>query len=310
MKRFHSLRLSSSGRMLHTVKLALSSRGEKELLATDQRLQEADQTLGELQRWFPQIQVVVEENEKNWTTLGYNIRTLSRNAQEIYPTEHPMQYVLDHLHMAGSEITAPGRNHALYEQRARAASSLRAFNDRIRELRSLQMGCVAALKEKEYYHAKVETLRVNEGRKKKVTERDVDKRLRNEQKLAEVVNELNFKWDRLQKELAAMDGEKGELMEEVLWAFTRTQQYFFELNPMGVALSLLANRRPHSTSLGIQTGFSDVSRAKTLSMSQSMISTQAQNQEVPKSSANMDGGADKGSAIGLAMSASGIYPGM
>lgn len=270
--------------MLHTVKLALSSLGEKELLATDQRLQEADQTLAELQRWFPQIQVAIEENEKTWTTLGYNIRTLSRSAQEIYPTEHPIQYILDHLHTAGSEVVLPGRNHALYEPRARAACDLRAFNDRIRELRSLQMGCVAALKEKEYYHAKVETLRVNEGRKKKVTERDVDKRLRNEQKLAEVVNELNFKWDRLQKELAAVEAEKGELMEDLLWTFVRTQQYFFELNPTGAALSLLANRRPIETAVQIQPGFSDVSVPKTLSMSQSMVSAQAQRQVPPSGS--------------------------
>lgn len=278
MKRLHSLHISPSGKMLHTVKLALSSRGEKELLATDQRLQEADQTLAELQRWFPQIQIAIDENEKTWTTLGYNIRALSRNAQEIYPTEHPIQYILEHLHTAGSEVVLPGRTHALYEPRARAASDLRAFNDRIRELRSLQIGCVAALKEKEYYHAKVETLRVNEGRKKKVTERDVDKRLRNEQKLAEVVNELNFKWDRLQKELAAVEGEKGELMEDVLWAFARTQQYFFQLNPMGVVLSLLASRRRNETDVPVQPGFSNISVAKTLSMSQSVMSAQVQRQ--------------------------------
>lgn len=230
--------------MLHSVKLALSSsRSDKAFLSADQRLREADDTITQLQRWFPQLQVAVEDNEKTWETVGYTVRKVSTVAQQTFPTEHPLQYMLDHLHAAGVEITTPTRSHELYEQRARAAANLRAFNDRIRELRNLQMGCVAALKEKEYYNAKVETLRVNEGRKKKVTERDVDKRLRNEQKLAEVANEVNFKWQRLQKELAEVESEKERIVEDVLWMFVKTQGYFFGLNPIGVAASLLESRR-------------------------------------------------------------------
>lgn len=225
------------------MKLKLSTRGDRQLLATDQRLREADNTVSELQRWYPQLQVLVEENEKAWATLAHNLRKTSRVAQQTYPAEHGLHYVLDHLHEAGTEIKAPKRGHTLYEERARVAAELRALNDRIRELRMLQMGCVAAVKEKEYYLVKVESLRVNEGRKKKVTERDVDKRLRNEQKLAEVVSDLSWKWERLMSMLERVQGEKGEIVERVMWAFVRTQRYYFDLDPMGVVLTLMRERR-------------------------------------------------------------------
>lgn len=228
--------------MLHSVKVALSGLGDKSVLATDQRLREADQTITQLQRWFPQLQVSVDENDKTWSTLGFNIRTVARQAQEIYAPDHPNQYMLDHLHAAGESVRPPSREHALASERGRASAQLRAFNERIREVRGLQNECVVALKEKEYYHTKVETLRVNEGRKKKVTERDVDKRLRNETKLSEVEGQLRFKWERLQQELEDVEASKESVLELVMLAFARTQDYYFGRNPMGPALSVFKSR--------------------------------------------------------------------
>lgn len=235
--------------MLHGIKLAISGRGDKALLATDQRLREADHTVEELHRWFPQLQVAVEENEKIWSSVGFNMRTIARTMQKVYAAHHGIQYTLDHLHAAGEQVTKPARDHSLSAERAHAHAELRTFNDRIRQLRALQSDCVAALKEKEYYHTKVETLRVNEGRKKKVTERDVEKRLRNEQKLSEVEAELRFKWEKLQRELEEVEHSKETVLELVLVSFVHTQQYFFERNPMGPVLSLVESRRRSPSSV-------------------------------------------------------------
>lgn len=224
--------------MLHTVKVALSGLGDKSVLATDQRLREADHTITQLQRWFPQLHVSVDENEKTWSTLGHNIRSVSQQAQEVYAPDHPNQYMLDHLRAAGESVRPPSREHALASERGRASAQLRAFNEKIREVRNLHSECVSALKEKEYYHTKVETLRVNEGRKKKVTERDVDKRLRNEMKFSDVEGQLRFTWERVQQELEDVEACKESVLELVLLAFVRTQDYYFGRNPMGPALSL------------------------------------------------------------------------
>lgn len=95
--------------------------------------------------------------------------------------------------------------------------------------RSLQNECVAALKEREYYAAKVESLKCGEEkRKKKVSERDVERRVRNEGKLEEVEDGLRCKWERLQRELGDVELGKDAVVGQVLSCFVRLQIWFFE----------------------------------------------------------------------------------
>lgn len=250
--------------VLHNVKVALSGLADKTVLATDQCLREADHTITQLQRWFPQLQVSVEENEKTWSRLGFNIRNVAKHAQEIYAPEHSNQYMLDHLQAAGESVRSPTREHALYSERGRATTQLRAFNEKIREVRSLHSECVTALKEKEYYHTKVETLRVNEGRKKKVTERDVDKRLRNEMKFSDVEVQLRLKWERLQRELEDVEACKESVLELVLLTYIKMQDYYFGRNPMGPVLSIFKQKSetegPSPTRIDQRGTFDDVHR--------------------------------------------------
>lgn len=229
-------------KMLHGLKLALSGRGEKSILETNLHLKDADRTISELQRWFPQLQVGIEENEKAWATLSYNIRTMASNAQEIYKENHDIHHTLDALHAAGEHIVKPPATDALQEERVKSFSALRAFNDTVRDLRALQTSCVAALKNKDYYETKVETMRVNEAKKKKVSDKDVDKRLRNEHKLKQVVGELTFKMDRLERELTSVLQNKERVLEIVLSTYVLSQNYYFGRNRMQPVVSLLASR--------------------------------------------------------------------
>lgn len=223
---------------MHNVKVALYGLGDKTVLATDQRLRETGETIEKLQRWFPQLQVSIEENEKAWRCVGHNIQTVAEQAQQVYNSEHANRYMLDQLHAAGVCVRPPTGEHGLHAERSRAMSELRAFNERIRELRKLHTECVGALKEKEYYHAKVEAMRVNEGRRKKVTEREVDRRLRNEMKLSEMEMHVRYRWQRLGEEVGEVEDGTERVLELVLLAFARTQDYMFSRNPMRPTLAV------------------------------------------------------------------------
>lgn len=232
--------------MLHGLKLVMNGRGDRTVLDSDARLRDADKVISELQRWFPQLQVAVEENEKTWATLGYNLRTVSATSQEIYSESHAMQPMLEALLGAGKQVMPPAAGDRLAEERTQSFAELRAFNDAIRELRTLQSECVGALKNKDYYANKVETMRVNESKKKKVTERDVEKRLRNEQKLNEVTSELSYKTDKLQRELDAATERKESVLNLTLHAFIHTQNHYFGRNPMPHVVAALPRRSPTS----------------------------------------------------------------
>lgn len=229
--------------MLHGIKLALSAKGDRVLLETNQRLREADRVLTELRRWFPQLQAAFEENQKIWASLAYNISTIAKTAQEVYHEHHKLQLPIDSLASAGDCVLTPVGGKVIHDERTRAVDQLRAFNDCIRQLRAEQMECVSALKNKEYYSSKLETIRANESKKKKkVTDKEADRRLRNEQKLRDYSTQLAYQTDKFHNGLQKVLDKKELLLELVLSSYVRTQDFYFSLNPMPAVLSLLQTR--------------------------------------------------------------------
>eukprot|EP00178_Gracilaria_changii_P000295 TRINITY_DN1036_c0_g1_i1.p2 TRINITY_DN1036_c0_g1~~TRINITY_DN1036_c0_g1_i1.p2 ORF type:complete len:450 (-),score=76.27 TRINITY_DN1036_c0_g1_i1:3890-5239(-) len=226
--------------MLHELKLAFSTKGDKSLLETDQRLREADRVLTELRRWFPQLQAAFEENEKIWASLAYNICTMAKTAQQVFSESHVMQTPLDQLSIAGQSVLKPAAGDALHDERARTVAELRAFNDCIRLLRETQMDCVSALKNKQYYASKLETIRSTEtARRRKITDKEAERRLRNEQKLTDYSTQLSYQTEKLQKELQKALDKKQLLLEMVMNTYVRAQHFYFSLNPMKTVLPLL-----------------------------------------------------------------------
>lgn len=235
---------SSVAKMLHGLKVAMHGRNEKTVLGTDARLQEAGRKLCILQAQFPGLEAAVEENERMWARLGFSIRSVARAAQESYPGVHAMQFVLDRLHVAGERIVPPGKGEGLHEERGRVFGELRVFNEGIRRLRGLHVGCVGALKELEYYRGKVEGIRVAEGRKRKVTEKDVERRLRNEVKLREVGAGLRFKWERLERELEEIELREEGVLDSVVWCFVHSQEWFFGRNGIQEVIAVAERGSP------------------------------------------------------------------
>lgn len=232
--------------MLHGIKMAMTRRDEKAVLGSDEKIAAVTSSLTELQAWFPQLQVAVEDNEKIWSKLGFNLQTVSATAREIYAETNPMQIMLASLQDASGKVMRPDASEDLDGQRLRASGELREFNERIRALKLLHTDCVQTLKNKDYYKSKVETMRLKENEKKKnLSDREVEKRLRNEQKLNEVTAELSFKSEKLGIELDDLLAKKDRVLGLVLESYVHTQNYYFGRNPMPhVLASMPSNISP------------------------------------------------------------------
>lgn len=234
--------------MLHGIKLAMNGRGAGDLLENDKGIAYAQRVVTDLLRWFPQLQAAVEENDKTWCTLGYNMKTVASTAQEIYGEQHPMMVMLESLQSASAKV-ASVQGHELEDERAKASTELREFNECLRSLRTLQEECVQTLKNKMYYQGKVDGIRrrdTEKSAKKKPNEKEVEKRLRNEQKLTEVNGLLDFKSDKLTRELSAILERKDKVLGTVLACYVHTQNCNFARNPMPAVIAYMPTTSPSS----------------------------------------------------------------
>lgn len=232
--------------MLHGIKVALSRRGSK--AGTDERLRTSDTLLCELERWFPRLQKALVENEKLWYSVGHNICTVSKTAQEIYDEEDVMQYTLDMLHAAGEAILHPADTEGRMEKRHACMSDLCAFNERVKEIRRLHNECLCAVRNKEYYQGKVEGLRMGERRKSRVGERDVERRLRNEDKLKGCLCEMNLKTDCMMDCVCEVVDRSERVLKNVLESYVKSQDFYFGRNQMPPVLDML---KAHGSPRGV-----------------------------------------------------------
>lgn len=228
--------------MLHEIKLAMFKQCEREIIDSDQRVKEADKILTQLQRWFPQLQALIDENEKIWTSLGYNICSVAHTAQQVYDDENGIHFMLQSLYCAGETLISSNGYNSIFEERRIALGELRTFNESIRQLRILQIHCVNVLKNRAYYVNKLKNMRENEAKKnksKKTSERETDRRIRNEQKLADFSNQAFYQVERLGRELEIITNRKEIVTGLVISSYVRTQDFLLGRNAMAPVLSLL-----------------------------------------------------------------------
>jgi hypothetical protein len=243
--------------MLHGLKLAITGRNEKDILQSDESIAYANQVVTDLQKWFPQLQAAVEETEKTWNSISYNMKTVASTAQEIYGETNTMQIVLESLQAASAKVASVHYGE-LAEERAKASADLREFNECIRSLRSLHVECVQTLKNKVYYQGKVDVMRKKDAEKsakRGKNDKDAEKRLRNEQKLNEMTGELRFNCDKLSRELETIVSRKENVLAAVLKCYIHTQNYNFARNPMPAVIACMPCTSPNTVLGGRLPGF-------------------------------------------------------
>lgn len=219
--------------MLHGLKVVMAGQGRTATLTADQRVREADETLTYLQKWFPQLEAAVEDNERVWSSVNCNWKSVSKAYQQLLPENHHLYKTAVALHDAGSTLGKPLGGQTLHDEYSTNYVELRAFNESIRQLRALLAECVSAMKNRDYYASKLDAMLINEGKKKAgPTEKEVEKRVRNEQKLANNAALVHLTTEKMHYGLEKLLGSKEMLLEKVLRGYVKTQDYIFNSKPI------------------------------------------------------------------------------
>lgn len=211
--------------MLHNIKLALAGRPDDTILKSDSRLHGADMVLQDLQRLLPRLEAALDENENLWASLGHNLTSTAGTLKSLFPaTSTRMHVTLDALTSAGGHISKCRSHHPLSTEAATCRAELRAFTSVVDELRATFTATVDAFRTRERYRAKVDVLvEAENGTRRRQTDREVARRIRNEQKLNQICREADVLAEKLQDQVDQTVVKKRVVVNTVVMTFLNFQ---------------------------------------------------------------------------------------
>lgn len=211
--------------MFQNIKLALTGRSDETILKSDARLHDADVVLQDLQRLLPKLEAALDENENLWASLGHNLTTTAGTLKSLFPaTSTRMHVTLDALTSAGFHISKCRTHHPLSTESATCRAELRAFTAVVDELRATFAATVDAFRTRERYRAKVEVLvEAENANRRRQTDREVARRIRNEQKLNQVGREADVLAEKLQDQVDQTVIKKRVVVNTVVMKFLHFQ---------------------------------------------------------------------------------------
>lgn len=235
--------------MLNNIKLALTGRSDDTILKSDSRLHDADNVLQDLQRLLPKLEAALDENENLWASLGHNLTTTAGTLKSLFPaTSTRMHVTLDALTSAGVHISKCRSNHPLSKEAATCRAELRAFNTVVDELRATFTATVDAFRSRERYRTKVDVLvEAESAARRRQTDREVARRIRNEQKLNQICREADVLAEKLQDQVDQTMVKKRVVVNTVVMTFLNFQHAHLagdRMSPVIAAFSA-ASSSPH-----------------------------------------------------------------
>jgi hypothetical protein len=213
----------------------------------------AKRIISDMCREFSKLEAALEENAKLRANLVRNIQRVGWMAGGMYDDGHPIHCTLRVLHCASEHAMHhtrvhnaqfPARHaessgvHGLCPEnssRSTDLSEVRMFNGKLCSLQRMQAECIALARKKHHYLQKVEKM----GRKNLVGDRDVQRRLRNEQKLNETVGQLIYLKEKLFVEIEMCVEQKERVLTSAVESYLRANHCFYKLNPVETAVDSL-----------------------------------------------------------------------
>lgn len=211
--------------MLHNLKLVLTGRPDDSVLKLDPRLLDAQLVLQELQRELPKLEASLDENEKLWASLGHNVTTTAGALKSLYPaTNTRMHVTLDALTSAGTHISKCRTHTPLSTDTVACRAELRAFFGAVESLRTTFAATIDAFRTRERYRSKIDVfLEAENGTRRRQTDREVARRIRNEQKLNQVGREADVLAEKLKDQVNQTLVKKSVVMNTVVMTFLKIQ---------------------------------------------------------------------------------------
>lgn len=226
----HAPGLKHPNSLLDSFKRTISGKSVADILNSDPRIRAIDNMLHVLQRSFPKLQAVVDENEKVWSSLGHNVMSMADVLKAVGQSDVSNTRVhttLDTLRSAGKQVFKAVSSYPFKDEGQRCQDELRSFNEELRSLQAMRTDCITLLKAREYCKEKVKAMHCSEREFRKISVRNIAHRVRNERNLDDVVRETESMIERLQKRAVKTLLRKERIVRLVLKTFIRLQNENF-----------------------------------------------------------------------------------
>jgi hypothetical protein len=254
--------------MLSFVEQRARNKGFRGLRYTkDDSLSTAKRIISDMCREFAMLEAALEENASLRANLVANLQRVGSMAGEMYCDGHPMHCTLKVLHCESEHAMqhtrvlhvqtsarhpeSGGVHGPCREQGSQsfARSEIHMFNGQLCSLQRMQAECTALLRKKHHYSQKLKKL----GGPSLTGDRDLQRRLRNEQKLNDAAGQLIYLKEKLFVEVEMCVEKKERVLTSAVESYLLANHWFYKSNPVEAAVNSLHIQQPlwspkHSTS--------------------------------------------------------------
>lgn len=232
--------------MFHVFKRSIKGVGVRKLVSEDQTLQATEQTLTEWISSVTMLMDIIQANEKAWTDLFTSIAAFQPVASAIYPpTDTDAQACLAALAGARGTLETPADGLESYSSAVQrldiAKQELATLLTRMQKAQTLHGQRLASIREFRYYESKArEMIATEERRGSTVSQKNVDRRARNQTKSVELTAKLNSETNQLLHEMDDLSVERLASTDRALAAIVLLQSHYFRANPIANAYATVS----------------------------------------------------------------------
>lgn len=235
---------SGHSKMMHNMKLQLKGAGKKKILREDTGLAATDNTLSEWHSSVSALLNAINANENAWRGLFSTFDAFHPIATSIYPQEDTDAFEFcNSLSAIKKQLESPPPGVESYvdaKQRIDITKKdLENLLSRIGNARAMQANRIEVTREYRYYADKTQSMTQAEQKKSQgPTEKDVERRQRNEQHVANKSTELHSLTNQLFHEMDAIAVERLAATDRAMAAMLLLQHHYFASNPVSASYAI------------------------------------------------------------------------
>ncbi|PXF43181.1 hypothetical protein BWQ96_07125 [Gracilariopsis chorda] len=231
--------------MIHGLKVSLAKgTTKKKIIKEDESLAA---TKGTLYQWRSSMQSLlncVTTNEEAWNSLFNSYSTFDIIGSSIYPERDvPALALLKELQATKSRLDTPPSNTVETNFNATqrldlSKKELLAIIARIDETENLHEKRLDVIRQHKYYDAKTRQMLQNEAKRRSpVTQKEVERRSRNQAKVQELAKEVANMHRQIYSEMDAIEVERLAVTDRAISAMLLLQKHYFEAQPLRSTIS-------------------------------------------------------------------------
>lgn len=226
--------------MIHGLKVSLAKgTTKKKIIKGDESLSATAATLYQWRVSMEALLACIVQNEKAWDSLFQTYSSFDSVGASIYPQrDAPVLTLLKDLQAAKSRVESPPPNSVEPNFNATqriqlSKKELAEVVSRINETSKLHEKRVDAIRQHKYYDSKTNQMLHSEAKRRSpISQKDLERRSRNQTKVKELALQLTDFKRRIQTEMESLEVERLAVTDRALSAMLLLQKHYYESYPV------------------------------------------------------------------------------